>query len=50
MTWTAANDRKLLLLALGREIRPHEYATIAASFPGKELRTPFFCIELTRLL
>ncbi|KAK1819690.1 hypothetical protein LTR12_005860 [Friedmanniomyces endolithicus] len=30
--WTAANDRKLLLLGLQREIIPKEHAAIAASF------------------
>jgi len=32
--WTAANDRKLLLLGLQREIIPKEHAAIAASFLG----------------
>ncbi|KAK0940247.1 hypothetical protein LTR29_008145 [Friedmanniomyces endolithicus] len=31
--WTPANDRKLLLLGLQREIIPKEHAAIAASFP-----------------
>ena len=34
MKWTAANDRKLLLLGLQREIIPKEHAAIAASFLG----------------
>ncbi|KAK5112662.1 hypothetical protein LTR85_011173 [Meristemomyces frigidus] len=33
MKWTEANDRKLLLFAMGREISTKEYALIAAEFP-----------------
>ncbi|KAK3075261.1 hypothetical protein LTR53_001626 [Teratosphaeriaceae sp. CCFEE 6253] len=35
MIWTASDDRKLLLVALGREISNKEYRLIAASFDEK---------------
>ncbi|KAK3068329.1 hypothetical protein LTR53_014197 [Teratosphaeriaceae sp. CCFEE 6253] len=35
MKWTADNDRKLLLLGLGREISPKEYPAIASSYDEK---------------
>jgi hypothetical protein len=41
MTWTTANDRKLLLIGLGKEISPKEYAIIAGSFPGKYYQNMF---------
>ncbi|KAK5164398.1 uncharacterized protein LTR77_010094 [Saxophila tyrrhenica] len=39
MTWTSEADRQLLLLGLGRDIVPSEYAAIAAMFgPGATAR------------
>ncbi len=35
MKWKEGdNDRKLLLIGLGREVAPREYPVIAASYPG----------------
>lgn len=33
--WTPENDHKLLLLSIGRDIRPKEFERIAADYPGK---------------
>jgi len=40
MDWTPENDNKLLLLGLGKELKPADYQTIADSYKG----------ELTHLL
>ena len=48
MKWTADNDRKLLLVGLGREISPKEYAAIASLFPGT-FKPPFHLYSLVEL-
>ena len=39
--WSTADDRKLIILVIGRFIQEHEYPVIAASFSRKDvLRVP----------
>lgn len=35
--WSEANDIKLLLLAMGRELKAEDYQAIADSFPGTSI-------------